>query len=67
MGSKGSKPQRQNQYMKRLMAKIRKFEKQGKAVEKLKKELAFVVGDAERPKFKTGVDANSRLKKRYSS
>ena len=63
----GSKSERQNQHLRRLMAKIRKFEKQGKSVEKLNKELAYVAGDAERPKFKTGRDADPRLKKRYSS
>jgi len=67
MGSKGSKAKRQNQHMRRLMAKIKKFEKNGKPVEKLKKELAFVVGDAERPVFKTGRDADPRLRKRYSN
>jgi hypothetical protein len=63
----GSKPERQNQHFRRLMAKIRKFEKQGKSVEKLKKELSYAIGDVERPKFKTGRDADPRLRKRYNS
>ncbi len=67
MGSKGSKAKRQNQHMRRLMAKIKKFERQGKPVEKLKKELAYVVGDQERPEFKTGRDADARLRKRYTT
>ena len=61
----GSKAQRQNQHMRKLMAKIRKFEKRGKSVEKLKKELAYTVGDTPRPDFKTGQAADPRLKKKF--
>ena len=60
---KGSKPQRQNQHVRKWMAKIRKFEKQEKNNEGLKRELAYCIGDAPRPEFKTGRDADPRLKK----
>jgi hypothetical protein len=60
----GSKAQRQNQHIKRLMAKICKFKTKEKSVEKLEKELAYVLGDAERPTFKTGRDADARSRKR---
>lgn len=63
---RGSKAQRQNQHVKRLMSKIRKFKKKEKSVEKLEKELAYALGDAERPSFKTGRDADARLRKRWS-
>ena len=64
MGSKGSKAQRQNQYVRNLMAKIRKFKKQEKSVEKLEKELSYAIGDEKRPDFKTGRDADPRFRKR---
>jgi len=64
---KGSKAQRQNQHVKRLMAKIRKFKKKEKSVEKLEKELAYVLGDKERPSFRTGREADARHRKRYTS
>ena len=60
----GSKAQRQNQHMRRLMMKIRRFEKRGKNVEKLQKELAYVVGEKPRPEFKTGTAADRRLKRK---
>ena len=60
----GSKPQRQNQHMKKVMAKIKKFEKQNKSVDGLKKELNYIMGDTKRPAFKTGREADSRLKKK---
>jgi hypothetical protein len=59
---KGTKAQRQNQHMKKLMLKIKKFEKQGKPVDKLKKELSFVVGEKDRPAFKTGKEADPKFK-----
>tara|TARA_Y100000310_G_scaffold9417_1_gene9857 strand:+ start:35377 stop:35580 length:204 start_codon:yes stop_codon:yes gene_type:complete len=59
---KGSKAQRQNQHMKKLMLKIKKFEKQGKSVDKLKKELSFAVGEKDRPAFKTGKEADPKFK-----
>ena len=58
----GSKAQRQNQHVKRLEAKIRKFKKKGKAVASLEKELGYCMGDA-RPEFKTGGATDPRLKK----
>jgi hypothetical protein len=58
----GSKAQRQNQHMRRINSKIRKFKKKGKSVEKLEKELAYMLGE-ERPTFRTGREADPRLKK----
>ena len=48
--------------MKKLMLKIKKFEKQGKSVDKLKKELSFAVGEKDRPAFKTGKEADPKFK-----
>lgn len=62
----GSKSQRQNQHAKRLMAKIKRFEKKNKNTEGLQKELDYVMGESKRPEFKTGRDADPRLKKRFS-
>jgi hypothetical protein len=62
MGSKGSKLQRQNQHTKRLESKIRKFKKNGKNTAGLEKELGYMMGES-RPEFKTGRDADPRLKK----
>jgi len=64
---RGSKSQRQNQHVKKLMAKIRKFKKNNKSVAGLEKELGYMMGDAERPSFKTGRDADPRLRKRRNS
>ena len=58
----GSKSQRQNQHMRRLNSKIRKFEKKGKSTAGLEKELAYMLGE-ERPSHKTGREADPRLKK----
>ena len=49
----GSKSQRQNQYTKRLEAKIRKFKKRGKSTVGLEKELGYMMGES-RPSFTTG-------------
>ena len=62
----GSKPQRQNQHMRKLMSKIKRHSARGLDVSKMEKELAYCVGDSERPEFKTGRDADPRLKKSYS-
>ena len=59
----GSKSQRQNQHMVKLMSKIRKFKKKGKDTAGLEKELSYVTGEADRPSFKTGAQADPRLKK----
>ncbi len=59
----GSKIERQNQHQRWLKSKIRKFEKHGKCVVKLKKELAYCTGETPRPEFKTGAVADPRLKK----
>ena len=61
----GSKSQRQNQHMKKLMAKIKRFENNGKSTEGLKKELDYVMGETSRPSFKTGREADPRHKKKY--
>ncbi len=66
MGSRGSKPQRQNQHAKRLQSKIKRFKKRGKSTEGLEKELGYMMGE-ERPAFKTGRDADPRLKKSYKA
>lgn len=62
----GSKPERQNQHARRLMSKIRKFEKNGKKTEGLKKELGYAMGEMDRPAFRTGRDADPRLRKKFS-
>ena len=59
----GTKAQRQNQHARRLMMKIARHNKRGWNVEGLEKELAYTVGDKERPAFSTGRDADARLKK----
>jgi hypothetical protein len=48
------------------MSKIRKFEKAGRNTEGLQKELDYCMGETKRPPFKTGREADPRLKKRYS-
>ena len=63
----GTKAQRQNQHLRRLMSKIRKFEKTDKNTDGLQKELSYCMSESERPSFKTGRDADPRLKKAYSS
>ena len=60
--SKGSKSQRQNQHVRRLNMKIKKFKAKGKDVTGLEKELGYMMGD-DRPTIKTGRDADPRLKK----
>ena len=52
----GSKAQRQNQHVRRLNIKIRKFEKRGWSTAGLEKELGFMLGEP-RPAHKTGKDA----------
>jgi hypothetical protein len=51
---RGSKAQRQNQHVRRLMMKIERHKKRGWQVSGLEKELAYCVGDADRPSFQTG-------------
>ena len=62
----GSKAQRQNQHVRRLMKKIKRFEAKGKSTEGLTKELSYCMGETDRPEFKTGRDCDPRLKKHYS-
>jgi len=49
----GSKAQRQNQHVRRLNMKIRKFEKRDWSTVGLEKELGFMLGEP-RPACKTG-------------
>jgi hypothetical protein len=49
------------------MYKIKRFEAKGKNVDGLKRELAYCIGDEDRPEHKTGRDADPRFKKRYSA
>ena len=58
----GNKTQRQNQHVRRLTNKIRKFEKRGKSTVKLEKELGYMMG-GERAEHKTGREADLRLKR----
>jgi hypothetical protein len=60
----GSKSQRQNQHVRRLDSKIRRWKKKGKSTEGLEKELGYCMGEA-RPKFATGRDCDPRLKKHW--
>jgi hypothetical protein len=62
MGSRGNKSQRQNQHVRQLSMKIKKFKAKGKDVTGLEKELDYMLGD-DRPKFKTGREADIRLRK----
>lgn len=68
----GSKAQRQNQHIKRLERKIRQYkarnEKMGPdgkqlSTEKLEKELGYAKGGARPTDFRTGRDADPRVKK----
>ena len=63
----GSKIQRQNKYMTKLSAKIRKFKKKEKCTKGLEKELSYLTGDAERPAIKTGSEADNRGRRNSSS
>jgi hypothetical protein len=60
----GSKSQRQNQHIKRLESKIKKFEKKNRSTEGLEKELGYMLGEP-RPAFKTGRDCDLRYKKHW--
>ena len=62
----GSKTERQNQHIKRIEKKIRKFTKKGKSTERLTKELGYMMGE-DRPEFKTGRDVDPRLKKTWQN
>ena len=62
----GSKAQRQNQHLRRLMMKKKRHEKRGWNTDGLDREIAYVSGDKERPAFKTGRVADNRMK-RYTS
>jgi hypothetical protein len=59
----GSKAQRQNQHMRKLMKKIEKFKKKGISTAGLEKELGYCSGDTPRPSFRTGSIADSRNKR----
>ena len=59
----GTKAQRQNQHVRRLMMKFERFKKNGKNTSGIEKELAYATGEKGRPEFKTGRAADPRLKK----
>jgi hypothetical protein len=59
----GSKSQRQNQHLRRLMKKIERFKKKGIPTAGLEKELGYCSGDVPRPAFKTGSIADARNKR----
>ena len=63
----GTKAQRQNQHARKLMNKIKKFEAKGWSTSGMTKELAYCVGENNRPEFKTGRDVDPRLKKHNRS
>ena len=63
MAYKGSKQQRQNQHVRRLEKKIKKFEKLGKNTDGLKKEFGYMAGE-ERPQFRTGKEADPKFRQR---
>ena len=58
----GSKSQRQNQHMRKLMMKINRFKNRGWNTGGLEKELSYCSGDAERPAFDTGRVADVRFR-----
>ena len=60
----GSKAQRQNQHVRRLLNKIARFKKKGKETSHMEKELAYCVGDKDRPSHATGQAADPRMKKK---
>lgn len=62
----GSKVQRQNQYLRRLMMKRARHERRGLKTDGLDRQIAFMTGDKERPKMKTGREADPRFKRRTS-
>ncbi len=57
MAARGSKSQRQNQHVKKLESKIRRFKAKGKSTAGLERELGYMTGDP-RPEFKTGQAAH---------
>ena len=61
----GSKHQRQNQHVKRIESKIRRWKTKGKNTEALEKELGYCMGET-RPSFPTGRESDPRLKKHYN-
>ena len=60
----GSKVQRQNQHVKRIERKIRQYKAKSLNTEKLEKELAYATGKDNRPEFRTGREADPRIKKK---
>ena len=59
---RGSKAQRQNQHVRRLMMKIERHNKRGWQVAGLEKELGYASGDTDRPLFPTGRVADLRYR-----
>jgi len=48
------------------MSKIKRHGSRGLDTSKMEKELAYCIGDTERPAFKTGRESDPRLKKSYN-
>ena len=59
----GSKAQRLNQHVAKIMRKIKKFERKGWKTGGLKKELSYCMGETPRPAFKTGATVDPRKNK----
>ena len=59
----GSKAQRLNQHVAKIMRKIKKFERKGWKTAGLKKELSYCMGETPRPAFKTGATVDPRKNK----
>jgi len=59
----GTKAQRQNQHVRRLESKIKKFKAKGKSVTGLERELGYMMGET-RPTIKTGRACDPRFGKR---
>lgn len=60
--SRGSKSQRQNQHVRRINMKIKKFKSKGKDTSGLEKELGYMMGE-DRPTYATGRECDPRYKK----
>ena len=59
----GSKAQRKNQHLRRLMMKFNRIKKRGGNTDGIEKEISYAAGELERPAFKTGRDADPRVRK----
>ena len=59
---RGSKAQRQNQHVRKLMMKLDKFTRKGWSTEGLEKEISYCAGDKVRPLFQTGRMSDPRYR-----